>query len=157
MAQNRPQVIRSIIALDPVDSAGAFTAGDTMALDNPLPQGVKAIVVGMGLASQGAGLFSPPCAPEDSNYTEFFSGASSPSWQILVSDGGHLDFLDSNPQGCGLECTQCTVGGNPTGGRLLAGGLTVAAAKGDLNGIDAAWDAVSDTSEHPVSTLVQSK
>ena len=48
-------------------------------------------------------------------------------------------------------------GGNPTGGRLLAAGLTIAAAKGDLNGDDAAWDLVSDSSEHPVSTSVQSK
>ena len=126
-----------------------------MALDNPLPQGVKAIVVGMGLGAKEMGC-SPRLVHQRNPITRILRRSFFPILAV-VSDGGHLDFLDSNPQGCGLECTQCTAGGNPTGGRLLAAGLTIAAAKGDLNGDDAAWDLVSDSSEHPVSTSVQSK
>lgn len=44
----------------------------------------------------GAGLHGD-CSPPGSNYAEFFRAASSPSWQLVIPQAGHLQFVEDPP------------------------------------------------------------
>lgn len=102
--------VKAVFGIDPVNSAPPGqqfgtnypSAFPTMAsLQGPLA------VVGADKASQGF----QPCAPAADNYEKFYNAAPSPAWEILITESGHMQFLDSR-SGC-LSCFACSNGQTP--------------------------------------------
>ena len=56
--------------------------------------------------------FGTPCAPQDANFRKFFEAAPGPALEVEQRGAGHVDYLD-NPN-CGLLCSVCWPGDNPT-------------------------------------------
>ncbi|GJP44464.1 hypothetical protein CLOM_g3866 [Closterium sp. NIES-68] len=74
--------------------ADAHPANQGLALSLPT------LVVGGG--------YPGDCAPAASNYRWFFKEAGNPSWEVVLRDAGHFQFLDSAPV---LQSALCGLGG----------------------------------------------
>ncbi|TNE46624.1 MAG: hypothetical protein EP343_23770 [Deltaproteobacteria bacterium] len=93
--------------IDPVDSNPPFTSGGPSAVKGMA--NTKAAIAVVGADKSAGGL--QPCAPTADNYEKFYNASSSPAWEILLKDVGHMQFLDSR-QGC-LTCLACAAGSAP--------------------------------------------
>lgn len=103
----------AIFTLDAVDAGPPFGSNPT---DFPslTPERVDELTIPSAWVGAGRGAevsipFSPACAPEDDNYAAYFAGAPSPSFEYLLNQAGHLDFLDSCS---GVACFGCPSGDN---------------------------------------------
>ena len=158
VAQSQPELVMAVAAVDPVNGdGGGFATNEASALDQPLPVGMPSLVIGSGLSDVGLDLFSPACTPVGENHVQFFELSGSPSWYMLATDAGHLDFLDASTPGCGLECTACTSGALPEVTRQHSAGSLAAFFRGYLQGDDEAIDSLDDSGAYPASWVLESK
>lgn len=119
--------IAAVFGVDPVDSGPPFGSNP---VDYPsvAPERMSELVVpsaflGAGLGGEGAfGGISPACAPTDDNYSAYYNAASSPSFEYLVEDSGHLDYTDD----CGLICITCPSAGDAGNNRSFATATLIA-------------------------------
>lgn len=65
------------------------------------------------------------CAPKTANYQKFYEASASPSWEVVLDDAGHFQFLDTKSI---IQSSVCTDG--PVGN---------AAARSIAKGVCAAW------------------
>lgn len=114
LAATRDSRVAGVVGIDPVDSAPMFASpaseypSAVTALRNS-PRMIPLLAVGAGLASTSP--FGMPCAPANANYTQFWSAARTPAWEVAFPEAGHMSFLD-NPN-CGVTCSVCTAGRAP--------------------------------------------
>ncbi|CAI5976692.1 unnamed protein product [Closterium sp. NIES-64] len=115
-----PRVL-SLGLVDPVDNTiyaplapgypsavAAMRAGNSaiehlLADANPANQG---LAVSLPTLVVGGG-YPGDCAPAASNYRWFFKEAGNPSWEVVLRDAGHFQFLDSPPV---LQAAVCGLG-----------------------------------------------
>jgi chlorophyllase len=156
--QADPTLGYAIASIDPVNGTGdIFTMNEVSALDKGLPVGMPSLIIGSGLGEESAGLFQPACSPSGQNHVQFFESADSPSWHIIASDAGHLDFIDPSPAGCGFACTACVTGTNIENNLQLSMGALAAFFRGQLQGDIAALAFLVDKSSHPANSQVETK
>ncbi|CAI5496975.1 unnamed protein product [Closterium sp. Naga37s-1] len=83
--------------------AGNSAIEHLLADANPANQGLAlslpTLVVGGG--------YPGDCAPAASNYRWFFKEAGNPSWEVVLRDAGHFQFLDSPPV---IQAAVCGLG-----------------------------------------------
>ncbi|GBG71967.1 hypothetical protein CBR_g10904 [Chara braunii] len=58
----------------------------TKTIEKRLSTRLPIVVVGAEITSD--------CAPSDANYRQFFNAAAAPSWEVVVKDAGHFQFVD---------------------------------------------------------------
>jgi len=56
------------------------------------------------------GELSADCAPRDANYAHFYDAATAPTWQVVVPQAGHFQFLDEQSL---LDRSVCAAGRTP--------------------------------------------
>ena len=152
-----PRTVEAVAGVDPVDGTGGPLDDDPQVLEDPVDIDAPLVALGTGLGSESAGVGQPACAPEDENYEEFFAASSPPAWQIVAPDYGHLDMLDDDPDGCGLECEVCVDGDTRAPMRQLTGGVLVALFGGAFDGVDAWFDVLEDDQRAPVDIETEAK
>ncbi|KAG7672679.1 hypothetical protein Ndes2526B_g08792 [Nannochloris sp. 'desiccata'] len=99
-------------AVTAIENIGA-TQGNTISRSLPLA------VVGSGRGGD--------CVPIESNYERFFAASQAPSWEVIIPDAGHLQFLDGRGSTamdlvCGAGKIPDSVVGDITAGMMVAWG-----------------------------------
>jgi pimeloyl-ACP methyl ester carboxylesterase len=105
-AQNDTR-IAGIFGIDPVNASPRSGTDYPSALTNMSKTNAPLAVTGADKGGQGL----QPCAPTNDNYAKFYDAASSPAWELLLLETGHMQFLDSRT-GC-IPCWPCTNGSTP--------------------------------------------
>ena len=149
--------VDAVAGIDPVDGTGGPLGGEPQVLDDPVDIDAPVLSLGAELGSESAGIGQPACAPEGENYEEFFAASTSPAWQVLAHDYGHMDMLDDNPQGCGLECDACVDGDSRAPMRQLSAGLSVALFRAALHDQPEVLDWLEDEQAAPINISVEAK
>lgn len=152
-----PRTVQALAGVDPVDGQGGPLGGEDRALDNPPTIDAPVVVIGSGLGPESSGIWQPACAPEGDNYVQFYAAVSSPAWQVVVPDFGHLDILDDNPSGCAMECDACIDGPQREPMRTVTAAMLVALFRGTLQGDASAHAWLDDVQAAPVTIVVESK
>lgn len=130
--------IKAVFGIDPVDSGPPFGGNDPAAYPSLTPERMGELTVPFAAVGAGHGGettffgLSPACAPTADNYQAYFDAAGSPAFEYLVTDAGHLDFVDS----CGFLCNTCAQGTDASVGRNFAAQTAVAFFKVFLSGDD---------------------
>ena len=120
--------IKAVFGIDPVDSGPPVGGNDPVAFPSIAPERMGELTVPFAAIGAGHGaettLFGlgPACAPAADNYAAYFDAAGAPAFEYLVTDAGHLDFVDS----CGFLCTTCGQGSDASVGRNFAAQTAVA-------------------------------
>ena len=120
--------IKAVFGIDPVDSGPPVGGSDPVAFPSITPERMGGLTVPFAAVGAGHGgettLFGlgPACAPTADNYHAYFEAAGAPAFEYLVTDAGHLDFVDS----CGFLCTTCAQGSDASIGRNFAAQTAVA-------------------------------
>jgi len=127
--------VRAVVGLDPVDG-GAPGVIDPVRFPSAVAvMGlVRAPVLLLGAEYGERVRFGTPCAPPDGNFRKFFEAALGPALEVEQRGAGHVDYLD-NPN-CGLLCSVCWPGDDPTAARAQAQTYTVLFLRGHLLGED---------------------
>ncbi|MBZ0273511.1 hypothetical protein K8I61_15840 [bacterium] len=91
--------VRAIVGLDPDDSLPAFPLPieDYPSVAPELMQWIDrpSMIIGASLGGD--------CVDPDENWDDFYSAAKKPSYEIVMVNAGHLDFLDNpNCPGCNI-------------------------------------------------------
>lgn len=101
-AQIDPRIV-GIFGIDPVDSNPPGMSG-VSAIANMSKTKAPLAVVGADKGGQGF----QACAPAADNYAKFYDAAQTTAWELLITETGHMQFLDTQ-SGC-LACLACTRG-----------------------------------------------
>lgn len=133
---------QAVVGVDPVDGTGGPLGGDSRVVAGMLPQAIPTLIIGTGLGPNAAGAFQPACAPQGDNHEQFYADVRSPAYHVVLKAHGHLDMLDDNPQPCGLECTACPAGPSRAPARAAVAGMIVALLREQLQGVEAAAEAL---------------
>lgn len=87
----------ALIGIDPVAGVNTTIRTDPKILkyiprsfELEIPVGV----IGSGLGNQSKNFFTPPCAPNGVNHSEFFNECKPPCCYFLAQDYGHMDVLN---------------------------------------------------------------
>ena len=117
------------VALDPVDDnpapGGMATAAAPSIAPEQMGRLMRPLALFGGTQSRCSSPFTP-CAPEASNYLQFFAAVPMgvPVGLYPLTNFGHNDFVDT---ACGFQCALCARGAAPLDSRLHAlRALTVA-------------------------------
>lgn len=105
--------VTQLCLLDPVDNTkyAPLGVGFPSAVDalrqlgmqaSPQRPAVPMVVIGTALSAD--------CAPRDANYSFFYEASTGATWQVLIPDAGHFQFLDEQSM---LDRSVCTVGRTP--------------------------------------------
>ncbi len=148
--REQPRTVDAVAGVDPVDGTGGPFGNEPQITDDPPDIDAPTLLIGAGLGGESAG-FGPACAPDGENYEEFFAVSSSPAWQIVAPEYGHLDMLDDSPEGCGFSCDACVDGPSRAPMRQLTGGLLVALFRATLYDDSSALDWLEDEQAAPVT------
>ncbi len=99
------------------------------------------------------------CAPAGDNHEEFYGASSSPSWHIVATEFGHMDFLEPAAlSACGFTCSVCTAGtGDSAALRSLTGGQRSTIIRGALQDEAAAWDVLDGLASGDVTIELESR
>lgn len=129
--------IKATISLDPVDGAMNCTPQNCPDASSLVP--TLTIPTGfLGETTDAAGGFQP-CAPAADNFTTFYAGAKSPSFEVTVTGANHMSFLD-DVASCGFICSFCNMATAPNAQvNALAKAYVVAFYERHLRG-DLAYD-----------------
>jgi hypothetical protein len=104
--------IDAVFGIDPVDSAGGpfNSVGEDYPSVTPELMGDISIPIGLvgELTNATCSGFCEPCAPEEENFEQYYTHATSSAIQIEMIGANHMSFLD-DPD-CGFSCDLCTVG-----------------------------------------------
>ncbi len=105
--------IDAVFTLDPVDAGPPF-GGNERDFPSVTPELMDSLTVPSGYIGAGRGAetsfpLAPACAPVDDNYHAYFVESVAPSFEYVLTQAGHLDFLDSCS---GLACSGCPSGTN---------------------------------------------
>ncbi|CAI5504670.1 unnamed protein product [Closterium sp. Naga37s-1] len=103
-----PPAVYAPLAPGYPSAVAAMRAGNSaiehlLADANPANQG---LAVSLPTLVVGGG-YPGDCAPAASNYRWFFKEAGNPSWEVVLRDAGHFQFLDSPPV---LQAAVCGLG-----------------------------------------------
>jgi len=111
--------VRAVVGLDPVDG-GAPGVIDPVRFPSAIAvmESIRAPVLLLGAEYGERVRFGTPCAPPDGNFRKFFEAALGPALEVEQRGAGHVDYLD-NPN-CGLLCSVCWPGDDPTAARAQA-------------------------------------
>jgi pimeloyl-ACP methyl ester carboxylesterase len=134
-AAERP--VQAVVGLDPVDG-GAPGVIDPVRFPSAVAAmgSVRAPVLLLGAEYGKRVKFGTPCAPQDANFRKFFEAAPGPALEVEQRGAGHVDYLD-NPN-CGLLCSVCWPGDDPTTTRAQAQSYVLFFLRGYLLGEDQA-------------------
>lgn len=104
--------ISAVFAVDPVDSAGGpfNSVGEDFPSVTPELMGDISIPIGLvgELTNATCSGFCQPCAPEEDNFVQYYTHATSSAIQIEIIGANHMSFLDD--PNCGFTCDVCTAG-----------------------------------------------
>jgi chlorophyllase len=120
--------IKAVFGIDPVDSGPPVGGNDPVAFPSITPERMGELTVPFAAIGAGRGGettffgLGPACAPAADNYAAYFDAAGAPAFEYLVTDAGHLDFVDD----CGFLCTTCGQGADASVGRNFAAQTAVA-------------------------------
>ncbi|CAI5462716.1 unnamed protein product [Closterium sp. Yama58-4] len=89
----------AVAAMRAGNSAIEHLLADASPANQGLAVSLPTLVVGGG--------YPGDCAPAASNYRWFFKEAGNPSWEVVLRDAGHFQFLDSPPV---LQAAVCGLG-----------------------------------------------
>ncbi|GAQ77704.1 Hypothetical protein KFL_000020650 [Klebsormidium nitens] len=114
LAAAQDQRVAALCLLDPVDNTvyaplapgypsavAALRVGRDGTESIRGPAGPKTVLVkGRYLAASlpiaiVGGAFGGDCAPPDANYRQFYNASSSPSWEVVIREAGHFQFVDN--------------------------------------------------------------
>lgn len=147
---------KAIAAIDPVDGtqdgSGRVT-GTSFSIQIP------ALIIGTGLGSVSGGIFSPACARIGDNFERFYAASGGRTWQMVVQDYGHMDFIDSN-NNCGMICNVCASadrGHSREAMRVFLADAIGQFMSGVLNGQDNVLSNLHDQSGSPIKVSVETK
>ena len=103
-AMQDPRIVATLL-LDPVDGGGPTGCNLPQCVDVSNQMSGLHIPTGfLGETVDASGGLSP-CAPAANNFTTFYGGANSPSFEATIAGANHMSFLDSTA-GC-LACGFC--------------------------------------------------
>jgi dienelactone hydrolase len=102
--------VKAVIALDPVDSSMNCSPADCPDVSALMPS-LNVPTGFLGETTDASGGFQP-CAPAADNFTTFYAGANSPSFQVTVNGANHMSFLD-DVASCGFTCSFCNAATAP--------------------------------------------
>lgn len=97
-----------VFGIDPVDAGPpfTFTPSEYPSVTPERMSDVKVPFLVMGETLDGTGGFGgQSCAPQDDNFTQYYTHAASPAMSVEVVGAGHMSFLD-DPD-CGFVCSVC--------------------------------------------------
>jgi chlorophyllase len=145
----------ALAGVDPVDGTGGPLGGEERVIDGQFAFNTPAFILGTGLGPQAQ--FGQACAPDGDNHVQFYGASQSPAWHVVATDFGHMDMLDAN-SGCGFVCNACPAGqGDLADMRTLTAGMLVAFFRGSLQGDNASYSTLLDTSNAPANITAESK
>ena len=95
LAAARDPRVKALFLIDPVD----VTVYAPLSADFPSAvaalRGLGASGRSLPMAVVGSGRRAADCAPSTSNYRFFYEASESPAWETVISDAGHLQYLDA--------------------------------------------------------------
>lgn len=123
----------AVIGIDPVAGGGVSSQVEPKILTYKPASfniDVPTLVIGSGLGEENNCL-APPCAPEGVNHVEFYNECKTPCYHFVVTEYGHLDFLDDHAFNLVTKCI-CKKGKNRDIMRRCTAGIIIAFLKACL-------------------------
>lgn len=135
-----PTAARAAAGVDPVDGTGGPLGRQPRVVQGPFAFAGPSLTIGTGLGGE--------CAPSGDNHDRFYEASRSPAWHTVAVSQGHGDMLDDDCSG--PAATVCESGGDRPGMRRLTAGLLAAFFRASLQGDDAAYAWLTDSSAAPI-------
>ena len=155
--KNDPSIAKAVAGVDPVDGKGGPLGGEERVLDGTIAFGFPQLVIGTGLGPEPISIFSPACAPEGDNHVQFYNAAKDRAFHAVAVDYGHVDMLNDQTPGCLFACDVCVEGPDRVNMRKVTAGLLVAHFRATLQGVEEAFDILSDATGAPVTVELENK
>ncbi|HOW51164.1 MAG TPA: dienelactone hydrolase family protein [bacterium] len=156
MIQQIPQYFSAIAGIDPVDGTGGPFGGEAEALPGPITYTAPSLVLGTGRGPTG----TSACAPADDGYAHFYANIPTPAWQIVATDFGHMEMIDTDDvSACGTTCSLCAKsdGLHREEFQQTVRGSLAAFFKNALLGDNAFMPCLTDAAAMPVAVTMQNK
>ncbi|MCB9521465.1 MAG: hypothetical protein H6700_02975 [Myxococcales bacterium] len=121
-ATRDPRIVASF-NVDPVDSGPPF-GGNPTDFPSVAPELMDDVTIPTGYIGSGLGGSGfVACAPTEDNYHQYFLASSSPTFEYVLPEAGHNDFIET----CNFTCrAACAQGDDPAAALAFAVTTTVA-------------------------------